>query len=891
MTTESSYRSDKALRKVMQLPVVAFLAGTAKKCLFVTEYVPNLDYTKIIRHLNLMPPKSQLNFSKEEMREICSLATSEKDRGLIKYVTIKSHNLNTTQSRKMLGINDPKALVTNISHAIKQQEVIRESLWDLAVAQAAAEQKAMGGDAADDNYSDHGQSSSDSESDSDQSTGQQDLIDTESESDNPEDYLTITDTSCAKAKQKVKKLSKTIYRRTERLIAKKVSKECLLKRRLPKRVSRVLQKYPDIGKVMEKYVHDNLVGADAWRRTGVLTFDGNLKRGRRVTYQRICEFLQKHYGDKFAYGTIVQMCACHNKRRLSAKRYKGVAQITSRRARKGWNIRLNPDSHWSNSLYRDLDQLQLKDGRNKVILNRDDAAGFRLDTTYTHKQYKTMSVKDKPELTTRTDYVNKYKSVLQTSMHLIMETENTAQKVLGVVKPHQLYPKDPSQHISDLYMMSRMEEYELDMHKPIDCIRVDGASDEGPTHLEVQFLWTEWHLKMSKVCTMVTARYAGGSYLNRVELMNGCLTRAHSNMFIPSTIHGSNFNESGIDDEALEKNLRTATQVYINRCNGAPAGRSTIKLVEGCRDNTAAEIHARKPHLLTFLKGTKKKKEELQQQQPDLYAHFQKVWDLRERHMQRGLPHYIFQLLPCYDKCCPHPVCQREKEDFCWFDGGPPLSFVPVPVADPNRPWGGSCSTCTEHCNGHYLQFPDNMTGRKCFPPRDIIDNAFKTIERPDGVFGDESVEQLARANILSLDDVKMWLEHLESVKQRRLCGARKAQTTRMAKKQAAGQRLQTGNVMTGPEDEDGDNQTGNVMTGPEDEENTMTGTADNDRDNEAEEEDFCLCHQGEYGKMIGCDNAECEQEWFHYGCVNIRRKPKGSWYCPNCRQRPNQGV
>lgn len=165
--------------------------------------------------------------------------------------------------------------------------------------------------------------------------------------------------------------------------------------------------------------------------------------------------------------------------------------------------------------------------------------------------------------------------------------------------------------------------------------------------------------------------------------------------------------------------------------------------------------------------------------------------------MQRDLPHYIFQLLPCYDKCCPHPVCQREKEDFHWFDGGPPLSFVQVPVADPNRSWGGISSTCTGHCNGHYLQFPNNTTGRKCFPPRDIIEDAlFKTLERPDGVFREESVEELARANLLSTDDVKMWLEHLESVKQRRLCGARKAQTTRMAKKQAAEQRVQTVIVM-----------------------------------------------------------------------------------------------
>ena len=203
-------------------------------------------------------------------------------------------------------------------------------------------------------------------------------------------------------------------------------------------------------------------------------------------------------------------------------------------------------------------------------------------------------------------------------------------------------------------------------------------------------------------------------------------------------------------------------------------------------------------------------------------------------------------------------MCQREKEDFHWFDGGPPLSFVPVPVADPNRSWGGICSTCTGHCNGHYLQFPNNTTGRKCFPPRDIIEDAFKTLERPDGVFREESVEELARANLLSTDDVKMWLEHLESVEQRRLCGARRAQTTRMAKKQAAEQRVQTVNMVTVPADSDGDDEA---------------------------EDDFCLCHQGEYGKMIGCDNAECEQEWFHYECVGIRRKPRGSWYCPNCRQ------
>jgi hypothetical protein len=35
---------------------------------------------------------------------------------------------------------------------------------------------------------------------------------------------------------------------------------------------------------------------------------------------------------------------------------------------------------------------------------------------------------------------------------------------------------------------------------------------------------------------------------------------------------------------------------------------------------------------------------------------------------------------------------------------------------------------------------------------------------------------------------------------------------------------------------------------------------------------------------MIGCDNARCPIEWFHFACVHLTNKPKGKWYCPQCR-------
>ncbi|XP_072163624.1 uncharacterized protein [Diadema setosum] len=856
-TTSAVYKTDKALRLCMQLPLVAFAVGQ-KKVMYVAEHCSNFDYQKMITHLRTMPSE-KIHLSKEDMKQICSMASSETDQALIKYVAMKAQNLNVTQSRRELGVQNPQKLVQTVEGAISQQEQIRDALWDLAFIQASSGEKASLSNAEGDSTSSESElQDSDSEMELSHSTtasSERSTVHTDSESDDPDDYVGVSSVSTQKAKDKVRKLSSIIFRRTQRSIAKKIAHSSLLKRRRPKAVSRILRKYPNIGKVMEEYVHANLVGADAWRRTGVYTFDGNLRRGKRVTYKRIWEHLQDYYGTKFSYGSVVQLCVTHNKRRISSKRYKGVAQITSRRARKGWNVRLNPDHHYSNAFYKDLDHLQLKDGTNKFILNRDDAAGYRLDTTYTHKQYKNVSLTDQAELTTRTDYVNKYKSVLQTSMHLIMETDTTSQKVLGVVKAHHIFPKNPAQHMADLYMMSEMEEYRDDLLKPIDCIRVDGAADEGPSHLEVQYMWSEWHLSMGKYCTLVTARYAGGSYLNKVEQINGCLTRAHSNMFIPSTIHGSNFGKDGLDEAKLEQNLRTATDVYINRCDGAPAGRSEIKLVEGSRDDRAQEFQERRPSLLVFLKGSKTAREQLKREKPDLYNHFKQVWDMRNRHMQGGLPSaYVFQLLPCFETSCPHPVCSTERRDMVWYDGGPSVAFIPLPVPDPGQPWGGNCTTCSGDCSGHYIHYPNNMNGSPCQPPRDVLEEAFKTLRRPSGEVNEEDILDLARQTLLPVREVQMWLEHLESMKQRRLAGLIRARATRASKNSRNDG--ETSDVNENPEYDDGG------------------------------EEDFCICHRGEFGRMIMCDMVTCSQRWFHYSCVGIRRKPRGTWYCPVCREK-----
>ena len=146
-----------------------------------------------------------------------------------------------------------------------------------------------------------------------------------------------------------------------------------------------------------------------------------------------------------------------------------------------------------------------------------------------------------------------------------------------VLDANRMYPKNPTQHAADLRMLENCESMAQAFINPvtktpkqIECIRVDGASDEGPTHEEVQFLWTERHFEKQSFATLVSARNSGASYLNRVELKNGCLALGHANLFIPSIFDGSCLDPTTgkVDPVKLAHNMDLATEVYMNRVNG-----------------------------------------------------------------------------------------------------------------------------------------------------------------------------------------------------------------------------------------------------------------------------------------------------------------------------------
>lgn len=99
----------------------------------------------------------------------------------------------------------------------------------------------------------------------------------ESESDDPEEYLNVRSSQHINdaGKKIILKKRNAIKWQARRFRAKAIAERRFLSRKVSKRVSKIVRDCPNIGETIEAFVKDHSVGADAWCRTGVLTFDGN----------------------------------------------------------------------------------------------------------------------------------------------------------------------------------------------------------------------------------------------------------------------------------------------------------------------------------------------------------------------------------------------------------------------------------------------------------------------------------------------------------------------------------------------------------------------------------------------------------------------------------------
>lgn len=505
--SSTPYQSDKAKRMLLQMPV-AFLSSWSNNGfnqIFVTKKKDEDTYELLLSKLDeANQPRPSTDYT-QLMTDMVLIAENEGERERMKYLATSITNASKRKASKCLGVSlgRKRGRAGKVIKNVEETRMMKRHNRELMEVELKAKFGSIRG-------------------------GVEIIGET----------VHIDGKDMVVPREELRKIQSKY-----RMKFKASRKTFLMRRKATKNTRDILSKYPDIGEVMEKYATSCDVGADKWRRTGVLTFGGEKRSEKRLTFEKLRQHLEEVYGRRFSIGTVVELCTPRHKRRRCSLRYKGAAKIKYQRAWKGFNNKLNPDDHWSRAMYRLLDQLQLKNPK-AMLLGRDDQAGYRLDTTFTNNQYPSLSVEK--TVTTRTDYVNKQSTVLQVTSYNFPATEHIMETCVGVVKGSMVHEKSPSQHMSDLTMLEKKPELShLFTHKDTEYARVDGASDEGPAHLEVQFLWTERHLDRKRLVTVVSSRCSGDSYLNRVELQNSHLSKGHSNTYIPSTINGANTNSAG----------------------------------------------------------------------------------------------------------------------------------------------------------------------------------------------------------------------------------------------------------------------------------------------------------------------------------------------------------
>ena len=93
-------------------------------------------------------------------------------------------------------------------------------------------------------------------------------------------------------------------------------------------------------------------------------------------------------------------------------------------------------------------------------------------------------------------------------------------------------------------------------------------------------------------------------------------------------------------------------------------------------------------------------------------------------------------------------------------------------------------------------------------------------------------------------------------------------------------------------EDEDEEEEVAREETPPSDaEEPEVVPTPSKRRkskqiENQAAER-YCYCDSPSAGPMVGCDNPDCERQWFHFYCAGLKRSPPEDvpWFCRDCTQ------
>jgi hypothetical protein len=834
----SSYKAAHAKRKLKGMPIVILNITTSNVSSenVVIPYEPGINYESVLMLVErLLPPNVNPNaaITKEKLKALLEMSTTRADRQILLYGIAKAGGMSASRVRAAYGIENFNHKATRVEDALEQMVQIQEACYQLAQIRFEAELEAAGLPAVDlldedddDTDLDEGSekclsdglnfwsegvevgienqtvisveatnivripdNASDGINDVENNNNvREDVLETVSDDidEIPDmDWTEVTTMDDLQFELNVEKMKRRLRERAQREILHHKAEERFLKRKIGVRTKRIIQRHPDIGAVMEKLCSDAGLGANKWRSTSSITMSTNVSVNKGMTYLRLVELLRKYYkDDNISYGTVVELCVPRNCHRSCAKRYAGVANIVTRRTRKGWEERVNIDRHWSRALYRGLDYLQYQDDSEFELFNRDDAAAFKLDTCATSRHRPTPMLRFDVDLTPRTDY-SEGKNTIQVSTYNFTKTGTRSELAAGMVKAPRIHPKCPATHMADLEKIRKHPHFKPVFHKgpnwqyekPGVCVRLDRGSDENLTFMEVKFLWTEYTVRHSKTFLLLTSRAAGDSYLNRAELQNGQYGLSNANTFIPSQVLMSNKNrETGKEEKwRVQANLEKAIEIYIKRNEALVFNRTEVKFLT--IDTKLQEKYTlrrdRLKNFLTKINMSHKSysKWKASQDHPEEIKEWEDIMNIMKRHEHYQQCPHVFYLGCCFIPECPHPVCKAADGSLpLWYPTGPAVSTILWPMRD-NEVSGENCKSgeCQNigHCYGHYMQpeqiLQTNVTykAEDMLPPSKILDREFAQDIKAGTFPSERRIEELAHLVCLTIDEIKYYFNHV----------------------------------------------------------------------------------------------------------------------------------
>ena len=126
-----TYHSHNAKSRLLAMPVVAMrLMGE----LYVMEKNDNLDYPALLAFLNtkLSQSKAQRGFSKHELKQLLSIAQSEREKECIRYAVYKAPSITPSQARRQFGLESMRTHALRVETCIQEAQEIQVAVAELA---------------------------------------------------------------------------------------------------------------------------------------------------------------------------------------------------------------------------------------------------------------------------------------------------------------------------------------------------------------------------------------------------------------------------------------------------------------------------------------------------------------------------------------------------------------------------------------------------------------------------------------------------------------------------------------------------------------------------------------------------------------------------------------